>query len=110
MYKGKVYVRPCVAGRLMGVFSGTVNNWYDEGKIEGVMLPTRSGSKKVLFVLKSCITPKLYYFKCGTCSKKFRSKVVRKPRERIFCSMKCRNKWWNYHAPVRGGVRTKRIE
>ena len=107
-YRGKVYVRPTCAGKKLGVFSGTVNNWFDEGKIRGVMLPTKSGSKKVLFVLKSCLTPNLYVFTCGSCSKKFRSKVVRKERERIFCSLKCRNGWWNYHAPVRNGVRVKR--
>ncbi|MEI6807238.1 MAG: hypothetical protein WCN95_00820 [bacterium] len=107
--KGKLYVRPVCAAKMLDVHSGTVANWFNEGKISGILLPSQFGTRKVLFVLKSELTKNLHNFKCVVCKKKFVSKVVRRARDRTFCSETCANSWWNYHAPVRAGVRTKRV-
>ncbi|MEI6807294.1 MAG: hypothetical protein WCN95_01115 [bacterium] len=109
-HKGKVYVRPIIAAEMLGVHSGTVANWFNEGKVDGIQLPSQFGTKQVLFVLKSMLKPALHMFKCVICKKKFRAKIIRKSRDRTFCSSSCANAYWNYHAPVRNGMRTKRVE
>jgi len=109
-HKGKVYVRAIIAAEMLDVHGATIANWFNAGKVEGILLPSQFGTRKVLFVLKSILRPTLHMFKCVVCKKKFKAKVIRQSRDRTFCSRSCANAYWNYHAPVRNGMRTKRVE
>ncbi len=99
-HKGKFYLRPSYAGRLMGVSGFTVTRWFREGKIPGVLLPAKMGKKNVLYVDKSSLNKTIFQYKCMTCGKTVSSKRVRNPNNKQFCSDKCCYKWWNQYCPV----------
>ena len=108
VYRGKEYVRPYHAGKLIGVHTMTVTRWFELGKIKGTMLPTKNGNKNTPYILKSALTTSLYEFICAECHKKTLAKSVITGKKRRFCSRKCRTKWWNRNAPPIRGVRRKK--